>query len=136
LATLAQAAEELPADAEVQAAYGLVLGIARPREEQRAAQTLQKAVDLGSQSVQVRAHLAGLRMRQGQITAAMELYNEAIQIEPYFMPAYLDLARIEVLLKDQKSALNLLDRVLKMDPGNDAVREERRKVAAIREDDK
>jgi hypothetical protein len=136
LATLAQAATELPSDAEVQAAYGLVLGIARPREEQRTAQALQKAVDLGSQSVEVRAHLAALRMREGQVTVAMELYKESIKIEPYFTPAYLDLARIEVLLKDQKSALELLDRVLKMDPGNDAVREERRKVAALREDDK
>jgi tetratricopeptide (TPR) repeat protein len=136
LATLERAAAELPSDAEVQAAYGLVLGIARPREEQRAAQALQKAVDLGSQSVEVRAHLAGLRMRQGQVTAAMELYKESIKIEPYFTPAYLDLARIDELLKDQKSALELLDRVLKMDPGNDAVREERRKVAALREDDK
>lgn len=136
LATLEQAVSQLPNDAELQAAFGLVLGVARPREEQRAAQALQTAVDLGSQSVEVRTHLAGLRMRQGQVTAAMGLYKEAIQIEPYFTPAYLDLARIDELLKDKKSALELLDRVLKIDPGNDAVREERRKVAALRENDR
>jgi hypothetical protein len=136
LAMLERAATELPNDAEVQAAYGLVLGVARPREEERAAQALQKAVELGSQSVEVRTHLAGLRMRKGQVTAAMELYKESIQIDPYFTSAYLDLARVYVMLKDKKAALELLDSVLKMDPGNDAVREERRKVAALREDDK
>jgi hypothetical protein len=131
LATLEQAAAALPTDAEVQAAYGLVLEFARPREAPHAAQSLQKAIDLGSQSVEVRAHLAALRMREGQVTAAMELYKESIQIEPYYAPAYLDLAHIDLMLKDQNAALELLDRVLKMDPGNDAAREERLKVAAL-----
>jgi tetratricopeptide (TPR) repeat protein len=136
LAMLEGTAAERPNDAEVQAAYGLVLGVARPKEEERSAQALQKAVDLGSQSVEVRTHRAGLRMREGQVTAAMELYKESIQIEPYFTPAYLNLAHVYVMLKDQKSAMDLLDGVLKMDPGNDAVREERRKVAALYEKDK
>jgi hypothetical protein len=136
LAMLERAATELPNDAEVQAAYGFVLGVARPKEEERAAQALQKAVELGSKSVEVRTHLAGLRMRNGQVTAAMELYKESIQIDPYFTLAYLDLARVDVMLKDKKAALELLDSVLKMDPGNDAVREERRKAAALHEDDK
>jgi hypothetical protein len=130
LATLEQAVAQLQNDAEVQAAYGLVLSVARPREEQRATQALQKAVDLGSQSVEVRTHLASLRMRQGQVTAAIALYKESIQIEPYLTPAYVALARIDELLKEKKNALELLDDVLRMDPGNDAVREERRKVAA------
>jgi len=136
LAMLEQAVAAFPSDAEVQAAYGLVLEVARPREQQRAAQALQKAVDLGSQSPEVLTHLAGLRMREGQVTAAMELYKESIQIEPYYAPAYLDLAQIDLMLKDQKSALELLDRVLKMDPGNDAIREERLKVVALGDKDK
>jgi hypothetical protein len=131
LAVLEQAAAGLPSDAEVQAAYGLVLGVARPREGQRTAKVLQQAIDLGSQSVEVRTHLARLRMREGQVTAAIELYKQSIEIDPYYTPAYLDLARIDSMLKDEKSALELLDRVLKMDPGNDAVREERLKVAAL-----
>lgn len=136
LATLEQAAVALSNDAEIQAAYGLVLEVARPREQQRAAQALQKALDLGSQSPEVRTHLASLRMRDGQVTAAMELYEQAIQIEPYYTPAYLDLAQIDLMLKDRKSAVELLDSVLKMDPGNDAVREERLKVAAVADKDK
>jgi hypothetical protein len=131
LALLEQAAAAMPTDAEVQAAYGSVLRIARPREEQRAAQALQKAIDAGSKSVEVRTQLARLRMQQGQVTAAMELYKQSIEIDPYFTPAYLDLSEIYSKLKDRKNGLEVLDGVLKIDPGNDAARQERLRVEAL-----
>lgn len=130
LATLEQAAAALPHDAEVQAAYGLVLRVARPQEEKTAAQALQKAIDLGSKSAEVRTQLARLRLQQGEVTAAMTLYKESIQIEPYFTPAYLDLARIYSMLKDRKNTLEILDRVLKIDPGNDIARQQWLKARA------
>jgi len=136
LAMLEQASAALPTDAEVQAAYGLVLGVARPKEKERSAQALQKALDLGSQSAEVRTHLARLRMQQGQVTAAMELYKESIQIEPYYTPAYLDLAQVYSMLKDRKNALEILDGILKIDPGNDAAREQRLKVEAVPDENK
>lgn len=130
LVLLEQAAAELPTDAEIQASYGLVLRVARPKDEERAAQALQKAIDDGSKSAEVRTELARVRMRQGQVTAAMDLYKEAIQMDPYFTPAYLDLAQVYSMLKEPKSALEILDGVLKVDPGNDAVRQERLKMEA------
>jgi hypothetical protein len=130
LALLEQAAAALPADAEVQAAYGNALRVARPREEQRVSDVFQKAIDAGSKSAEVRTQLARLRLQQGQITAAIELYKQSIQIDPYFMPAYLDLAQVYSMLKDRKSELEILDGVLKIDPGNDAARQERLKVEA------
>ena len=72
-------------------------------------------------------------MQLGQVTAAMELYKESIQIEPYYTPAYLDLAQIYSMLKDRKNALEVLDAVLKVDPGNDAARQQRLKVQAMQE---
>ncbi len=131
LAILEQAAARIPNDSGIQAAYGLFLRVARPREEQRAAQALQKAVDLGSKSAEVRTQLARLQLHKGEVTASIELYKESIQLEPYYTPAYLDLARLYSMLKDRKSALEILDRVLKVDPGNDAARQEWLKVAAI-----
>jgi hypothetical protein len=133
LALLEQAAAALPADAEIQAAYGSVLRVARPKEEERAAQALQKAIDAGSKSAEVRTQLARLRLQLGQVTAAMELYKESIQMEPYYTPAYLDLAQIYSMLKDRKNALEVLDAVLKVDPGNDAARQQRLKVQAVPE---
>jgi Tetratricopeptide repeat len=133
LALIEQAAAEFPADAEIQAAYGSVLRLARPREEQRAAQALQKAIDAGSKSAEVRTQLARLRLQMGQVTAAMELYKESIQMDPYFAPAYLDLAQVYSTLKDRKHALETLDGVLKVDPGNNAARQQRLKVEAVPE---
>jgi hypothetical protein len=131
LALLDQAAAAYPNDAEVQAAYGSVIRIARPREEQRASEALQKAIDTGSKSAEVRSQLARLRMQQGQVTAALELYKQSIEMDPYLANAYLDLARIYSMLKDRKAALEVLDGVLKIDPGNDAARQERLKVEAL-----
>lgn len=123
-AVLQQAAQEIPGDAEVQANYGLILLLAQPHEEARAAQALQRALDLGSNSPEVRTKLANLRLRQGQVTAAIDLYKASIQIEPFYTPPYLDLARVYFMLKDDKNAREALESVLKLDPGNDAARQE------------
>jgi hypothetical protein len=131
LALLEQAAAGLPGDTEVQGYYGLVLLVARPREKERAAQALQRAIDAGSQSAEVRTHLARLRMRQGQVTVAIDLYKESIQMDPYYTPAYLDLAQLYSTLKERKNALDVLDGVLKLDPGNDAARKERLKAESV-----
>ena len=131
LASLEQAASALPNDVEVQSAYGLILVVARPKDPQRALQALQKAIDLGSNSPEVRTQLARLLLQKGEVTASIDLYKNSIQTDPYYTPAYLALARVYVLLKDRKSALEILDRLLKLDPGDDAARQERLKVSAI-----
>jgi hypothetical protein len=133
LATIEQAAAALPNDAEVQSSYGLIFSVARPREKERAAQILQRAIDLGSKSAEVRTQLARLLLQKGEVTASMGLYEQSILMEPYYTPAYLELARIFSTLDDRKSALEILDRALKIDPGNDAARQDRLKVAAMRE---
>jgi tetratricopeptide (TPR) repeat protein len=123
LAALQQAARELRDDAEVQATYGLVLAVVQPGEGTRAAGALQKAIDLGSRSPEVRSKLADLRLQQGEVTEAIALYKESIQIEPFYRPAYLDLARAYLMLNDLDHAYEILDRLLKIDPGNDAARQ-------------
>jgi len=123
LAALQQAARELRDDAEVQATYGLVLAVAQPGERARAADALQRAIDLGSRSPEVRSKLADIRLQQGQVKAAIDLYKESIQIEPFYRPAYIDLARAYLMLEDLDHAYEILDRLLKIDPGNDAARQ-------------
>jgi hypothetical protein len=129
LAALQQAAQELPGDAEVQGTYGLILAVAQPGEAARAADALQRAIDLGSRSPEVRSKLADLRLQQGQVMPAIALYKESIQIEPFYRPAYLDLARAYLMLKDLDSAYEILGRLLKIDPGNDAARQAWLKLA-------
>jgi tetratricopeptide (TPR) repeat protein len=123
LATLQQAAQELRDDAEIQATYGLILAVAQPGEAARAADALQRAIDLGSRSPEVRSKLADLRLQQGQVVVAIGLYKEAIQIEPSYRPAYFDLARAYLTVNDVDNAYEILDRLLKIDPGNNAARQ-------------
>lgn len=122
-AVLQQAARELPNDAEIQATYGLVLLYAQPGQSARAAEALQRAIDLGSMSPEVRTRLADVRFQQGQVTAAIDLYEQAIQIDPQYTQAYLDLARLYLVSNDPRNAYQILDRVLKVDPGNDTARQ-------------
>jgi tetratricopeptide (TPR) repeat protein len=123
LAALQQAARELRDDAEVQATYGLILAVTQPGEGARAADALQRAIDLGSRSPEVRSKLADIRLQQGQVEAAIDLYKESIRIEPFYRPAYLDLARAYLMVEDLDHAYEILDRLLKIDPGNDAARQ-------------
>jgi len=131
LALLERAAAALPSDSEVQSAYGRTLAIARPEDRDRAIQAYQKAIDLGSKSAELRAQLARALLQKGEVTAAIESYKQSILLDPYLTSAYLDLAQVYSILNDRKSALELLDRALSIDPGNDAARGERRKVAAM-----
>lgn len=67
--------------------------------------------------------MADLQLDQGQVKAAIELYKQSIQIEPFYSPAYLDLARAYLTLQDVDDAYEILGRVLKVDPGNEAARQ-------------
>lgn len=131
LQILDSAAAAFPNDPDVQATYGKALILARTGRQEVAAQALQKAIDAGSKSPEVPTMLARLRIQQGQVTSAIELFKESIRLDPYFTPAYLDLAKAYSLLQDRQRALEMLDEALKQDPGNDYARQERLKVAAV-----
>jgi tetratricopeptide (TPR) repeat protein len=119
---LEQAARELPDDADIQAAYGLVLILARPQAPSEASRALQKAIDFGSRSVEVLTRLARLRLREGKTESAIHLYNEAIETDPYYTPAYLGLAYLYTVTEDRQDAIETLERVLKYEPGNETAR--------------
>jgi len=129
LETLELAAAAFPQDAEVQATYGKALVLTRTPNMEIAAQALQKAIDAGSKSAQVRTLLAGIRMRQKQAAAAIGLYKESIQLDPYYEPAYQELADLYEALSDSQKAVQVLGELLKVDPGNDAARMQRSKLA-------
>jgi Tfp pilus assembly protein PilF len=60
--------------------------LAHPASPAEASQTLQKAIDAGSRSVDARTHLAKLRLREGNVASAMRLYTEAIEADPTTRP--------------------------------------------------
>jgi tetratricopeptide repeat protein len=119
---LEQAARELPDDSEVQGAYGLVLLLARPGSPVEASQALQTAIDAGSKSVEVKTRLAKLRLREGNVGIAMQLYEEAIEADPYYTPAYFGLAYLYTVTHGRQSAAEILGKILEYDPGNEEAR--------------
>lgn len=129
LQILESAAAAFPSDAEVQATYGKALVLTHSGKNEAASEALQRAIDGGSKSPDVRTMLARLRIQAGEIPTAITLYKESIQLDPYFAPAYLDLAHVYAMLKDREHALEALDAVLKVDPGNNAARELRGELA-------
>jgi tetratricopeptide repeat protein len=130
---LEQAAQELPNDAEVQAAYGLVLLLARPESPAAASQALQKAIEGGSKSVEVRTRLAKLRFREGNVAAAMQLYKQSMEADPYYAPAYFGLADLYSATLDEQSAAETLKKILNYDPGNEEARRALANASGARE---
>jgi Tfp pilus assembly protein PilF len=130
LETLELAAAAFPSDAEVQATYGKALVLTHTNKPEIAAQALQNAISDGSKSAELRTLLARIRVQQGQLASAIDLYKESIRLDLHFATAYLELAQIYSTLNDRQNALQTIDSVLKVDPGNDSAREERLRIAA------
>jgi cytochrome c-type biogenesis protein CcmH/NrfG len=122
LTLLERAARLLPRDAEVQAAYGLVLLMARPGERAVAEAALQRAVDLGSNSADARLQLAGLLIEDGKSEVALHICQHTVELNPYSPVALLRLARTYSILGDHRNAVSTLERLLGLDPGNEAAR--------------
>jgi hypothetical protein len=119
---LEQAARDYPEDLDVQASYGLVATLADSKSSKGAAGALQKALDLGSTSVEVQTRLASLRLDEGDRATALHLYTSAIDADPYYTPAYFGLARLYVLTNGRATAAPILEKILAYDPGNEAAR--------------
>ena len=83
---------------------------------------LQKAIDSGSPSAEVRTRLAKIRLREGNVAAARQLYDEAIEADPHYTAAYLGLAYLYEVTGDPESSIETLERVLKYDAGNEEAR--------------
>jgi cytochrome c-type biogenesis protein CcmH/NrfG len=122
LTLLERAARLFPRDAEVQAAYGLVLLVARPGERALAEAALRRAVDLGSNSADARLRLAGLLVEDGKPEVALHICQDTVQLNPYSPAALLRLARTYSILGDHRRAVSTLERLLGFDPGNEAAR--------------
>jgi tetratricopeptide (TPR) repeat protein len=105
-----------------QAMYGLVLLVARPMEQARAEAALQQAVKLGSNSIEARLRLAGLRLEEERPDDAVQLCQDVINLDPYLPAAHLRLARAYGMLGDHEKTVSTLERVLGFDPGNESAR--------------
>jgi hypothetical protein len=119
---LERAAQLLTHDAEVQASYGLVLLAARPGDRAVAQAALQRAVELGSNSVEPRLQLAELLIEDGRPEIAVRICQDAVRLDPYSPAALLRLAKVYSVLGDHLKAVSALERLLTFDPANQVAR--------------
>lgn len=132
LQLLEQASKTYPDDAGVAGAFGLVLRNAGGTRRQQAAQFLERAVSLGSKSVEVRSALADLLAASGDAEQAVRLGREAIQLTPFDAAPYIGLARIYLQLGDRTNAAALLNQARGFDPANPALPELLRQTGDVR----
>jgi len=106
---LSEAARNSPDDTEIYAALGLSLKTREP---------LERALALGSKSVEVRQALAAILADRGEFGAAAKLLDEAIRLAPYDAPSFLELARIQARQGREADRLATLKRLRSFDPAN------------------
>ncbi|MGI8785407.1 MAG: tetratricopeptide repeat protein [Acidobacteriota bacterium] len=122
---LEQAAREYPDDRDVQESFGLTqLRVSSdPASIGRAAQALQRAVALGTPTLQVYLRLAEIRLSAGQVNPGIRLLEQALELEPRMSSAALRLSEVYLALGQPEKARTVLVQALKLDPGNSSLRE-------------
>ena len=63
----------------------------------------------------------------------MQLYNEVIESDPYYTPAYFGLADLYSASLDGQSAAETLKKILNYDPGNEEARRALANASGARE---
>ncbi len=121
---LQQAIREYPDDLDLNETLGLIrLRVSQSGESLAAAALLlQKAVDLGSASGVVHHNLARIRLRQGQVQAAVELLRKGIEFEPHHSPASALLAEIYLRSGYPDQARKVAEGALAYNPGDAELR--------------
>jgi tetratricopeptide (TPR) repeat protein len=112
-----------PRDADLTAAYGLVLRGAGADGARQSTEFLERAVEFGSRSSEVRLVLCELLAGSGQTERAVPQCRSAIELAPNDPAAYLLLIRLRLRQGDRAGVSTLLDRLRVFDPANPALPE-------------
>jgi tetratricopeptide (TPR) repeat protein len=106
--------------------YGMGKALAQAEMLRQAANALRKAIEYNPRNEEYSSslmYIVGMKFNEGNNNyrdrnweAALESYQEAIDIEPGFHQSYLMLARVYQRLDDYASAMENLDRVLTLKP--------------------
>ena len=75
----------------------------------------------------------GCRVGEQDQVKRMQLYNEAIESDPYYTPAYFGLADLYSASLDGQSAAETLKKILNYDPGNEEARRALANASGARE---
>ncbi len=115
---LNQALQYQPDDPEIFYAIGMLY--AQQNQMERAAASLQKAIDLRPAYPEALNNLGVLYVHQQDYAKAEEQFRKGIEVAPQYDQSYLNLARLYLLTGNRKKAREVLDPLLRIEPGNAA----------------
>ena len=118
---LERAVASAPSFASAHAGLGRALA-ARPGEGARAERALSEALALDPRHLDARAALGALHYRAGRWDAAAQTLREGTRYPPLEASLWFDLAQAERRAGRAPEARPALDRVLGIDPGDEAAR--------------
>ena len=118
---LAQALEIEPNDPEANYSAGMLY--ARQSDYDRAAHYLQTALDIKPDYAEARNNLGVLLVQEHRYSEAEDEFKSCIRVAPSFEDAYLNLARLYTLLRDTAKAREVLEELLRQQPGNKMAQE-------------
>jgi len=83
-------------------------------------ESLRERLLISPQDSNAMRSLAGLLEASGDLPGAIDLHQRALRVDPYLLPALLDLGRLWAQLGDATRAKSWFDRALSIDPDCDA----------------
>ncbi len=118
---LSRALKLRPDDPEIN--YSLGMLYAQQNQLQQAADYLQKAISLRPNYPEALNNLGVLYVRVRDYAKAEEQFTSGIRIAPGYDQSYLNLARLYVMQNDKAKALEVLHRLLAVQPQNETARQ-------------
>jgi Flp pilus assembly protein TadD/peroxiredoxin len=113
---LTQALEIEPNDPEANYSAGMLY--ARQSDYDRAAHYLQAALNIKPDYAEARNNLGVLLVQEHRYDEAEDEFKNCIRVAPSFEDAYLNLARLYALMRDTAKARDVLEELLRQQPGN------------------
>ena len=107
-----------PDDPEVN--YNLGMLHAQQNDLPKASEYLQRAISLRPIYPEALNNLGIVYVRLQQLDKAQQMFKTGMEIAPDSDQAYLNMARLAVIRKDKATAKQILEDLLKRQPGNDA----------------
>jgi tetratricopeptide (TPR) repeat protein len=106
-----------------EANYSIGMLYARQDDLQRALPYLQKAVSVRPDYPEAINNIGVLFVRAQRYTEAEDEFKSCIHVAPNFDEAYINLARVYVILKDDQKAKEVLQQLLRLQPGHKMAQE-------------
>ncbi|MBK7667019.1 MAG: tetratricopeptide repeat protein [Sphingobacteriaceae bacterium] len=83
-----------------------------------AVKTFEFMIKEHPKNISAYTNLGFIKISQSNVVEAEQLYNKALKLDPDYEPLLLNLAGLKAYKKDYKGAIEIVNQILKKNPGN------------------